>query len=300
MMKTMTRALLPLIAAVSMYLLAFPGSSALAASEFRLGFATLASMIPQLAGAPLEDEWHNPTTGDTLQQTTTGMMVWRKADNWTAFTDGHTTWINGPYGVQARLNNQRFVWEAASPPPAAGAPAAAPPPATAPASLPATVEAWTQIYQDQTLKDALAMAYTHAPDWRQFADRAAQRQTRVQWGTLGDNVGGLTRTSITQSGLRVSITISERLRQEPLQVVAAVLAHEIYHAATTDATRDSETCYQNEVGAFTWESQVWRNLPRPDTATSYTRFEDRLVQIVDSGRIEEFVRSSPSYQRQCS
>lgn len=38
-------------------------------------------------------------------------MVWRKADNWTAFTDGHRTWINGPNGLQQRLNIERFAWE---------------------------------------------------------------------------------------------------------------------------------------------------------------------------------------------
>jgi hypothetical protein len=38
-------------------------------------------------------------------------MVWRKADNWTAFTDGSTTWISGPNGVQERGNDQRFPWE---------------------------------------------------------------------------------------------------------------------------------------------------------------------------------------------
>jgi hypothetical protein len=300
MMKTMRRALLLLIAVISIHLVALPAGSALATSEFRLGFATLASMIPQVAGAPVEDEWHNPATGDTLQQTTTGLMVWRKGDNWTAFTDGSRTWINGPHGLQTRLNGQRFAWEAVSPPSSAGAATAAPPPAGAATTTFPTVEAWSQLYQDQLLKDALAMAYTHAPDWRQFADRAAERQPRVQWGSLPDNVGGLTRTTVTSGGLRILIVISNRLQQEPLQVVAAVLAHETYHAATTGATRDSESCYHNEVGAFTWESHVWRNLPRPDTATSYTRFEDRLIQIVDSGRIEEFVRNSPNYQQQCS
>lgn len=40
-----------------------------------------------------------------------GLFVWRKADNWTAFTDGYATWISGPYGVQKRLNNQRFGFE---------------------------------------------------------------------------------------------------------------------------------------------------------------------------------------------
>ena len=35
----------------------------------------------------------------------------RKADNWTAFTDGYRTWINGPNGLEQRLNTERFEWE---------------------------------------------------------------------------------------------------------------------------------------------------------------------------------------------
>ena len=41
-----------------------------------------------------------------------GLLVWRKADNHTAFTDGYRTWVDGPKGVQKRLNTQRFAWEA--------------------------------------------------------------------------------------------------------------------------------------------------------------------------------------------
>lgn len=78
--------------------------------RFKLGFETLASYIPTIVGRPLEDE-HHAASGDSLQQTTTGLMVWRKADNWTAFTDGWTTWINGPEGVQVRPNGERFDWE---------------------------------------------------------------------------------------------------------------------------------------------------------------------------------------------
>ena len=40
------------------------------------------------------------------------MLVWRKADNWTAFTNGYWTWINGPGGLVKRLNTQRYSWEA--------------------------------------------------------------------------------------------------------------------------------------------------------------------------------------------
>ena len=69
-------------------------------------------LIPQTVGACLENEHHNPENGDGLQATVGGLLVWRKADNWTAFTDGYRTWINGPNGLQQRLNSQRFVWEA--------------------------------------------------------------------------------------------------------------------------------------------------------------------------------------------
>lgn len=84
---------------------------AAAECRFTLGFATLASMIPQQVGSCLDNEGHNPDNGDALQRTTGGLLVWRKADNWTAFTDGYRTWINGPVGLSQRLNTQRFPWE---------------------------------------------------------------------------------------------------------------------------------------------------------------------------------------------
>ncbi len=78
---------------------------------FVLGFRTLADLIPDVVGTPLENEHHNPINGDGLQMTSTGLMVWRKADNWTAFTNGWWTWVNGPYGLQDRPNEMRFGWE---------------------------------------------------------------------------------------------------------------------------------------------------------------------------------------------
>ncbi len=87
-----------------------PGSPS-AAPAFRLGFAALAAQIPSIVGVPLEDE-HYAANGDSQQRTTTGLMVWRKADNWTAFTNGYMTWVNGPFGIQQRSNADRFPWEA--------------------------------------------------------------------------------------------------------------------------------------------------------------------------------------------
>jgi probable HAF family extracellular repeat protein len=79
---------------------------------FVLGFAALHAALPAVVGDCLDDEGHNPANGDALQHTTGGLLVWRKADNWTAFTDGYRTWVNGPNGLQERLNTQRFPWEA--------------------------------------------------------------------------------------------------------------------------------------------------------------------------------------------
>ncbi|MGI8916828.1 MAG: DUF4232 domain-containing protein [Chloroflexota bacterium] len=90
-----------------------PAAASTATScRFVLGFAALQALIPGVVGACLDDEQHNPANGDALQDTTNGLLVWRKADNFTAFTDGYWTWMNGPFGLQERLNSQRFSWEA--------------------------------------------------------------------------------------------------------------------------------------------------------------------------------------------
>ncbi|MAG34648.1 MAG: hypothetical protein CL878_00130 [Dehalococcoidia bacterium] len=79
--------------------------------RFVLGFQALHDLLPSAVGECLENEHHNPENGDALQRTAGGLLVWRKADNWTAFTDGYRTWINGALGLQQRLNSERFRWE---------------------------------------------------------------------------------------------------------------------------------------------------------------------------------------------
>ncbi len=98
-------------------LLLLPAAPAAAAEcEFVLGFATLKTLIDAAegsdkVGACQENERFSPANGESLQQTTGGLLVWRQADNWTAFTDGHRTWVNGPVGLQSRLNAELFDWE---------------------------------------------------------------------------------------------------------------------------------------------------------------------------------------------
>ncbi len=79
---------------------------------YQLGFANLAKQIPQNVGQCKVNEAFNTANGNAEQLTTGGLLVWRKADNWTAFTDGYRTWLMGPAGLEDRLNDgPRFDWE---------------------------------------------------------------------------------------------------------------------------------------------------------------------------------------------
>jgi hypothetical protein len=89
--------------------------------DFILGFKALRDQIPDIVGDCLEDEYFNLESGNAEQLTTGGLLVWRQAYNLTAFTDGTTAWINGPFGLQSRPSGESFAWEGGSqptPPPA--------------------------------------------------------------------------------------------------------------------------------------------------------------------------------------
>ena len=82
-----------------------------AGCTFVLGFAELRQAIgPDKVGECIEDQYFDGD-GDGHQLTTNGELVWRKADNRSAFTDGATTWMIGPNGLQSRSNEDRFAWE---------------------------------------------------------------------------------------------------------------------------------------------------------------------------------------------
>jgi uncharacterized protein YkwD len=86
-------------------------SASAADCQFTLGFKTLHDIDATDIGECTANQAY-AANGDAQQPTTRGLMVWRKADNFTAFTDGAHTWVNGPSGVQERLNSERFSWEA--------------------------------------------------------------------------------------------------------------------------------------------------------------------------------------------
>ena len=174
----MKRTITALLLGVALVLLTSASAQA-ADCEFRLGFKTLRDLIGHdIVGECLENEHYNEIS-DSNQQTTGGLMAWRKADNWTAFTDGYRTWINGPNGLVQRLNTERFPWEADhihTPPPTPG-----PAPAPAPAAVPRP-----------TIDSTLAHAYhvmRNTPIGNKIADKFVQLGMSAVFGELVDSAG---------------------------------------------------------------------------------------------------------------
>jgi hypothetical protein len=92
--------------------------------QITLGFAELRDLVgPEIVGECIEDQAATPM--GTQQRTANGLLIWRESDNATLFTDGTTTWISGPFGLQTRPSDQRFDWEAIAPPAAPVTPPAA-------------------------------------------------------------------------------------------------------------------------------------------------------------------------------
>src|SRR5437773_1334245 len=71
---------------------------------FGAGFDVVAATIPNQVGGCLT----GPVglgNGDVAQQTTEGQMMWDKANNIVRYISGATTWVLGPFGVQARASD---------------------------------------------------------------------------------------------------------------------------------------------------------------------------------------------------
>ena len=73
-------------------------------------FEPLLASLPVSVGA-CSGEPYLSSQGDLVQPTSRGLLVRREPDQRVAFTDGTRTWIDGPLGLQLRLNIERFAWE---------------------------------------------------------------------------------------------------------------------------------------------------------------------------------------------
>ncbi len=183
-----------------------------------------------------------------------------------------------------------------------------------PAGLPAPSR---EVFADGSLREAFALAYAAAPEWHPVADAALERGVRVRWDGLPADVVGRTTVPVcgpagkgadTTGGSRVAtplpsdVVISSRLRPDSPSVVAAILAHELYHAAlASPADRIGEPCIQEELAATEWSILIWTRLPR-ESASQPSGEEDRLddlARLKDWGRLEEWVRGAPVYREAC-
>lgn len=153
--------------------------------QFVLGFATLRGLLAGQVGACAENQRY-AANGNAEQRTSGGLLAWRKADNWTAFTDGYRTWINGPDGLQERLNTERYSWESD----AAGFPA---PTASMRADPAAPVLAWYYPQFSQGTApdlqnaaragiDALIVSETGDPDLAPYLAAARRSGVRIALG----------------------------------------------------------------------------------------------------------------------
>ena len=75
---------------------------------FAHGFKALHDAIPDVVGECRTNEVY-AGNGDAVQLTTNGILVWRKADNYTAFTDGRSTWVLGLLGIQVMPLSDWYV-----------------------------------------------------------------------------------------------------------------------------------------------------------------------------------------------
>ena len=108
---------------------------------------------------------------------------------------------------------------------------------------------------------------------------------RIQWQDINDpNVFSVYTPSTN------TISVKRSLRTESAAALAAVLAHDIWHAASPfPYPRDAQTCIQDEVLAYRTQARVWFELDSPTLSTALYRSHSRtakasLVRIAEASR----------------
>ena len=223
------------------------------APHFAFGFADLKVAVGAPMGDPVECEHPNSENGDTLQQTTTGLAMYRQSTNTSEFTDGWNHWALTRGGLVA--------WSGSDAP----APSAEPP-TTAPSAQQPAAPAGLQCIDlggGACLNSAADLADTvsllaHTSAAAPLLRTAARAGYSLKFGDLPLDVLGLFRPS------RKDVTVSSFLQAYPTIDRAPVIAHELQHVsdwighgALLDTTPG---CLATETNAFTTESATWLEL----------------------------------------
>jgi hypothetical protein len=156
------------------------------------------------------------------------------------------------------------------------------------------VPAWAQQAEDPALLRALQIASTFNKPWRdQVAVYLAARDTHIGFGRLPAGAGG------AYDAVADRITLSDAVRYEPAGVLAALLAHEVYHAVVAKFS-GSAACLSEETYAFSWQAATWAYLPdRWHGRAAWSRWHDFLADSWRTTALPEAVESLPGYAVAC-
>lgn len=79
--------------------------------HFAPAFTAITTVLSSTIGACLDEATVDRHSGDLIQNTQHGLLVQAHTTRFVSFSDGYHTWIIGPFGLQERLNSERFFWE---------------------------------------------------------------------------------------------------------------------------------------------------------------------------------------------
>jgi hypothetical protein len=157
------------------------------------------------------------------------------------------------------------------------------------------VPAWQEQVQDTRLLWGLILAGTHNAAWRdQIGVPLAVRQTTIRWSDLPYDINGATTPG------RNTMRLNRLLQRETLGVLAAVLAHEAYHAVAPVAPGEA-ACLAAEVAAYGWEGATWAAMPAHWRSTSGRGlWEQTLARAWQNNDLAQFVHGNAGYRQQCA
>ncbi|HEX2924426.1 MAG TPA: hypothetical protein VHS28_10430 [Chloroflexota bacterium] len=268
----------------------------------------------------MEQERYDPVRGDALQRTSSGLLVWRKADNWTAFTDGATTWIYGPNGVESRPNDERFSWEQDGGAVVAGAPPAAPPifepvvkamdeqsgkaADAVTVLLKAVDQEWARVWGWQPSKPTTIYLYF---DGDQMADGfsviSGQPLTGVRRNDLSRGAAGIMTVDGGTGGWAVMLNLGGHYgARESDEYIKAVLVHEYTHVMQADVAGATGPAWfregMAELNAYVKAPGAVRYFDRPSFVSWYRQLgklptlsylQDNWQKLERTGEMEQVI-----------